>query len=267
MYILRKNNRIEIFQSPNINLVNNYQKNHNLISNSGISFRRNDTNISNNSLILTNLVLNLDAGNTYSYSGPGNTWYDTSGYNNNFIINTGTYISTPIVCFQNGVFSQTTGNFLGNDMTIQSWINTTSNGNGNSHWMQMQIMSAETPGSASDFGFGVNQNGQLQWGNGPSDGSITSTNVVNTGNWINVAVTRNKATGNINLYINGVNINSGTLDSGNSLTSNNNLIIGSGTDGGKNWIGYMNNILAYTSVLTDSDILSNYNNQKTIYGY
>jgi hypothetical protein len=40
-------------------------------------------------LTSSNLVLHLDASNTKSYSGSGNTWYDLSGYSNNGTLNNG----------------------------------------------------------------------------------------------------------------------------------------------------------------------------------
>ena len=40
-------------------------------------------------LTSSNLVLHLDASNTKSYSGTGNTWYDLSGYGNNGTLNNG----------------------------------------------------------------------------------------------------------------------------------------------------------------------------------
>lgn len=40
MTIVRKNNRIEVFHSPNINLVNNFQKTHGVNTTSTKSFRR-----------------------------------------------------------------------------------------------------------------------------------------------------------------------------------------------------------------------------------
>ena len=37
--------------------------------------------------VLNGLVLSLDAGDPRSYPGTGSTWFDLSGYNNNFTIN------------------------------------------------------------------------------------------------------------------------------------------------------------------------------------
>jgi hypothetical protein len=41
------------------------------------------------SLILDGLIVAIDAGNTRSYSGSGNTWFDLSGNGNHFILDSG----------------------------------------------------------------------------------------------------------------------------------------------------------------------------------
>ena len=41
--------------------------------------------------VLNGLVLSLDAGDPRSYPGTGSTWYDLSGYNNNFTVNSTAY--------------------------------------------------------------------------------------------------------------------------------------------------------------------------------
>ena len=47
-----------------------------------------------NTIVQQGLVLNLDAGNPYSYAGAGTTWYDTSGNNNYFqLTNSPSYVS------------------------------------------------------------------------------------------------------------------------------------------------------------------------------
>jgi hypothetical protein len=215
-------------------------------------------------IVTQGLVLDLDAGKRDSYPGSGNTWRDLTGFGNNFTRSAGTFVSTPIKSFSGGFFSRT-NDFFGDDMTIQSWINTTSVGNYNTHYGQMQIMSAEVLGNGNDFGFGVRQDAKLGFGAGPNDVSVATTGSVNTGVWINVAVTRVKLTGGVRLYINGVLDKSGTSNTGNTLTAATNVTIGGGADQSKTWIGLMNNVLAYNVALSDNDILQNYNAQKGRY--
>lgn len=80
------------------------------------------------------LVLNLDAGNTASYSGTGNTWYDLSGNGSNVTLTNTTYNSS------NGgsiVFNGTTSyaDFtaaIGNTnvVTVEMWVKTNAATNG-----------------------------------------------------------------------------------------------------------------------------------------
>ena len=221
-----------------------------------------------------NLTLYLDPNDIASYSGSGNNYVDLSGTGHTFTKSAGTFVSSPIKSFNGGVFSRT--NYLGTDTTIQAWINTTSIGNtgGATHRFLMQIMSAElsgNPTNPTDFGFGINGSGalagKLSFGTGSSDVTVSSNTSVNTGIWVNVAVTRTESTGVVKLYINGVLDKTGSCSaSQGALTAQTNLYIGTGGDGGKTWVGLMGSILTYSSVLSDADILRNFNDVRSRYG-
>jgi len=102
---------------------------------------------------------------------------------------------------------------------------------------------------------------------GGSDITIRSTQSVNTGNWVFVAVTRKKSTGDVVLYINGIQDTAGTCNIGNTLSTATYVLIGSETDfPGYTFGGYIGAILGNTSVLTASQILNNFNTQRNIYG-
>jgi hypothetical protein len=90
---------------------------------------------------------------------------------------------------------------------------------------------------------------------------------VNTGVWTFVAVTRNKSNGSVVLYINGVPVMSGTCNVGNTLSTATYVLIGSETDfPGYTFGGYIGALLGNTSVLSDADILNNFNAQRATYG-
>lgn len=218
--------------------------------------------------------LYLDPNNITSYPGTGNIYTDLSGNGRDFTRSAGTFVSSPIKSWSGGVFTRT--NYLGTDTTIQAWINTTNIGNtgGATHRFLMQIMSAElsgNPTNPTDFGFGINGSGalagKLSFGTGGSDVTVSSNTSVNTGTWTNVAVTRTESTGVVKLYINGVLDKTGNCNaSAGALTAQTTLSIGTGGDGGKTWIGLMGIISTYPSVLSDANILLNYNNTKATYG-
>ena len=222
--------------------------------------------------IVTNgLVLALDAASKNSYPGSGTTWYDLSGNNN-----TGILSGSIIPVFTNSYFqfNRTSvpnssanyillNNIIGNDFTISSWIQTTQVGSGTFHYNTMYIVSAEVGGPANDFGFGVNSSGQIAFGAGPSDTTISGS-VVNTGIWCNVVATRIKSSGLVNLYINGVLSNSGTSNSGNTLNANSKIKIGSGDDGAAvSFGGNIATIQLYNSALSAAEVQQNYNAQKS----
>jgi hypothetical protein len=95
---------------------------------------------------------------------------------------------------------------ISDDFTVEFWMNTTSTGGTGAYGYASGdgIFYNGVGGySAKDFGislygdkviFGANLNSS-------SDVNITSNTIVNTGNWVHVAATRQKATGEIKLYI------------------------------------------------------------------
>jgi hypothetical protein len=159
---------------------------------------------------------------------------------------------------------------ISDNFTYCAWIKTTDVGYGLNHYQLMFIVSTETGGLNNDFGFGIDSNGKLAYGDGSSsnaDISISSTQYVNTGNWTFVAVTRNKSNGQVVLYINGVADTTGTCNVGNTLSTATYVLIGSETDfPGYTFGGNIGAILGNTSVLLAEDVLTNFNAQRSIYG-
>jgi len=158
-------------------------------------------------------------------------------------------------------------NFLGYNIAIQVWIKTGDVGVATVHYTLLAIMAAEVGGTANDWGFGVNNLGQLAFGAGSSETTIASSSLVNTNQWINVAVTREQVSGTIKLYINGQLDTTGN-DSTAIINTNPTIWIGDSQDTpAYSMGGYIGRILAYTAVLSPSDIQNNYDVTKSIYGY
>lgn len=240
-------------------------------------------------LVTGDLIIRLDASN---YGGAGTTWINTgSGAPNYNGILSGA-ASLPIF---SGISSlpkyfsftrnqvNTTTDYLaynyvsvarptaiGNDFTFCAWIQTTQVGYGGNHYQLMHIVSTETGGVNNDFGFGINSNGKLAYGDGKLNGTditIASTQSVNTGNWTFVSVTRKQSTGEVSLYINGSLDFIGTCNVGNYLGDSPDMLIGSEKDGpGFTWGGRIGLFLANTSVLSPTQILQNFNATRSIYG-
>jgi hypothetical protein len=227
-------------------------------------------------IVATDLALNLDPNISDSYPGTGTTVTDLSGANRH-----GTFAGSTLPTFNNvspkafqftralvnntaSTASKITvdSKFLTDNFTIQTWIKTSQVGHSAVHYTTMFIMASECGGGANDWGFGVNNSGKLAFGAGRTETTIATPESVNTDTWVNVAASRNMSTGAIRLYINGVLKNSGNGSSGNSLTcsQDNKTWIGNGQDGtAYSFGGSIGSVLAYTKVLSDADILTNYN--------
>ena len=215
--------------------------------------------------IITNgLILNLDAGNSASYPGTGTTWTDLSGQNNN-----GTLV--------NGVgYSSSNGGTLTFDgvndrvssfptqfpnlgsKTIDVWFKsntTTRQGlcgtrNGTNGWVF--TINRTTAGRLTYFHTGFNV--------AEYDAGI----VANT--WIHAAVTHNASTSIARLYINGSPL--GSVNVGSITASPFNGVIGDedGTTPSVPFNGSISQTKMYNRVLSDAEVLQNYNVTKTRFG-
>lgn len=243
------------------------------------------------SIVTTDLLIHFEANDVSSYPGSGTTWINIgtggSDYNATLAGSGGlpVYVTSPIKAFQFTRYITTnTSSYLaynyiyltrppaiGDDFTYCAWINTTDVGAGDNHYELMYIVSTETGGVNNDFGFGIDNSGKLAYGDGQehaNDITIRTTQTVNTGAWVFVAVTREKSTGNVVLYINGIPDTYGTCNSGNTLDVAGNMLIGTEADSiGYTMGGYIAAVLGNTSVLSETEILNNYNVQKANYGY
>lgn len=253
-----------------------------------------DTGGGGSGIVTADLLIHFEANDLASYTGTGNTWVNigTGGTDYNATLAGGDEetIALPVFINEEIKSFQFTRSFLGNgtayynnnymyfprpaaisdDFTWCAWIKTEEVGYDSNHYNLMFIVSTETGGLNNDFGFGLDNNGYLAYGDGSATGSditIRSTQPVNTGTWTFVAVTREKATGSVVLYINGVEDTSGTCNIGNTLSTADNVLIGSETDfPGYTFGGYLGAILGNTSVLTAEQIMQNFTAQQATYG-
>jgi hypothetical protein len=241
-------------------------------------------------IITDDLLIHFEANDATSYSGSGSTWTNigTGGttYNATLLGPTlPTFVTNgSIKSFQFSRNLITSGSpytnynymrflrpsAISDSFTYCAWIKTTDVGYGLNHYQLMFIVSTETGGLNNDFGFGIDSNGKLAYGDGSSsnaDITISSTQSVNTGNWTFVAVTRNKSNGQVKLYINGILDKTATCNVGNTLSTATYVLIGSETDfPGYTFGGNIGAILGNMSVLSDADILNNFNAQRATYG-
>ena len=221
--------------------------------------------------VTSNLVLYYDPSNPSSYSGSGTVINDLSGNGLNGTMSNITFTS-PYFTF-NGTSSQISvaDNVLlepgSGDWSIEFWVNHSVIAGAS------RILIAKTDGgSSADWGYGLrtvaNSNTFIEVGNGTTSIASPVTGLsINT--WYQVVgVWTNVASNSIALYINGnlIGSNSHSFTSIKNTTSP--LYLGS-FNGGQfpQWLnGRMGVVRMYNSALTTSQVLQNYNADKSKYG-
>jgi hypothetical protein len=236
--------------------------------------------------IVTNgLIIRYEGGDVNSYPGSGNIWRNIGSGGSAFDASTNNLPTFQSNSFNFGYSNITTVNgylaykyfsinrsaILSDDFTYCAWIKTTNVGQGTDHYTLMYIISTEVPNQFQDYGFGIDSTGKLTYGDGAtSDITIRSVNSVNDNSWKFVCVTREKFSGTVCLYINGSLDSTGTCGSGGvpaSLFRSSNILIGAQADSaGYTFGGNIGAIFGYSRVLTASEVLNNFNVQRSSYG-
>ncbi len=221
--------------------------------------------------VTSDLVLYFDPSNSSSYSGSGTTINDLSGYGLSGTMSNITFTS-PYFSF-NGSSSQISvaDNSLlepgSGDWTIEFWVN---------HSVlagSSRILIAKTDGiNAADWAYGLRSSAAggtfMEIGNG-STSIITPTSTLSINTWYQVVgVWTNVASNSLALYINGslIGSNSHSFTSIKNTTSP--LYLGSFNGGqSSQWLnGRMGVVRLYSKALTSSEVLQNYNADKSKYG-
>jgi hypothetical protein len=216
-------------------------------------------------LVFENLTLRLDAGNSDSYSGSGTTWTDIAGTQQNItLVNSPIYTSgTPAYFTFNG--SNQRGSGTGAVLSSTSYTK--------SVWFYLNayadnnIVSSATGGHYMFFG-NVSDRTKLYAGNSnwtvPDYLShLQSTTSFSLNTWYNATITFNTADG-MTLYVNGVfdklYTSVKTAFTGDGSTN----IAAFGTSNLLN--GRISKVYCYNRSLTASEVLQNYNYDKSQYG-
>ena len=208
--------------------------------------------------ITDGLVLNLDAGNSTSYSGTGTTWTDLSGNGNH-----GTLINSPTYNSSDG------GNFLFNgsntyvnvpltktaSCTFSVWAKSSTPHSNN------MLFNAGNDGRGPDLFF---SSGVLSWNTWDSSGNpfgnipATTTN----GIWHHYVLVNDAVSNTAKLYYDGALYGSAIYRNASATTS---LYIGGNTNTYM-WNGAIATFSVYNKSLIASEVLQNYNSQKGRYG-
>ena len=211
-------------------------------------------------IVQDGLVLNLDASNTLSYPGSGTTWFDLTSNNND-----GTLINGPTFDSANGgsivfdgvndyvSFSTITNNIY----TIDFWYKMGGN-NGTYGYFA----------SSGANGFAISEGGTA---NGLSFGKFYyyngSVNILSdipsTSNWNHICVVINTTSNNLQIFGNSVQLNNFTISNMSTSVSNIGRYV-------PNFFNMLNGNLAsykiYNRALSATEVLQNYNAQKSRFG-
>lgn len=216
-------------------------------------------------IVTTNLQLRLDAGNPLSYSGTGNIWYDLSGNGNDVTMQNSGNISWDNGGFftltSNGYFNNTSTTNLpigSSPYTLSVWVQF-----GSIWGSQGMISVSDTWGSGNSVNAfrtnGTNGLVNYWWGNDlaalfnpPSSevwfNFVAKWDGTNRSIWANgVAITEPQT-------VSGLNVSNGVLNIGN-------------TNNGEYLNGNIGQVLIYDVALSSTEIMDNFDNTKSNYGY
>ena len=222
--------------------------------------------------VVTNgLVLALDAANPKSYVSGSTTWNDLSGNGNNGVISGSTYnsLNGGALFFPSASNAYVTNNSpnlpSGNSSFTKSvWIQ--SGYKGNSSTGHPNIISWGGNSTNNKNGLALqtdaSNNAQiLHWFYG-NDYSCSINDITNT--WTNVTVTYNSPI--LTFYINAVSQLVQTITGTPNVAGNTNLEIGRfTTTTSYNFSGSISNVQVYNRALSSTEVLQNYNAQKSRY--
>ena len=206
------------------------------------------------------LVLHLDAANTRSYPGSGNTVYDLSGSGNTSALTNGpTYLSSNLGAFvldgsNDYILVNSQANILSKTAYTKIayiYISNFSTAN--------NIISG---GFSGQHAFWMSSTDKLHAGHNGAWNTVVGATSLSLNTWYFAAVTYSNSTG-WKLYLNGRE--DGTSADTTTFTGNQEISIGSYSTS-NNFTGRIASVQVYNRVLSASEIVQNYNATKRRYG-
>ena len=230
------------------------------------------------SIITSGLTFCIDAGFTPSYTSSGTSWYNVSTTTGT----TGALVNGPTFDSGNGgsivfdgsndlaVFGSSSYSLDLSNKSFCAWVKL-----GSTLLNPTSILDKDFDNGPSSYGgwaFWVTSTRKLWFWNTPNQDIIDNgTLTIGTNVWSHIAITYNASTKTASFYINGSLNSSGSNNSINEVSSGTQgLAVGVARYNQPNQGGYVNgniaNILAYNRVLSATEVLQNYNAQKSRFG-
>jgi hypothetical protein len=211
-------------------------------------------------IVTDGLVLSLDAADKNSYPGSGTTWYDLSPNGNDGTITNAARNTESGGCFDfDGSGDYITIGDLGTnhpDWTVSCWwVSDTTNENSMFH-LSSNKSQGFTVWSSSSMAYYVTKSGVA---------THTGTSYTwSTGRWYHLTLNHTSSTNVMLIYINGVQVDSDTIDNIAAHEEFDEVVIGTGAYG--EWDGRIANFNIWSRVLTAKEVLENFNAQRTRFG-
>lgn len=241
------------------------------LTRSGISYRVTDNDLpAEGSCKDYKLALSLDTNDSLSYPGSGTTWYDLSGSNHDATLGNGVVFDTlsPKNMNFDGIddYAIINENFISNpkSLTISSWFNKQYS---NATYNCALHKAVSTSIGSSEYWLGVELNGKLTATIGATTGigwSAGMTNVDATiGEWWNIVASWDGSV--VKVYVNG------QFNKQYNLTTYPNLTtptrVGASSNGANyQFPGLISSVKIYTRPMAADEVLSTFDDEKSLYG-
>jgi hypothetical protein len=158
----------------------------------------------------------------------------------------------------NGSTSLSVARPVQDDFTLEAWIKTTNSRNGSMFYHGNGVLYADAPpgpnpAGANDFGTSI-LNDKFAFGIGNPDFTLSSKTVVTTGEWVHVAATRDKETGVVQVFVDGVGEDAVTTSQKGSLSDQATLSIGVTLNQQNHFIGQMDEVRVWNIARSEAQI-------------
>lgn len=214
------------------------------------------------------LALNMDAANTRSYAGSGNTWFDLSAYSNSGALTSVTFGgsgATSALVFDGTTslinLGSTKGGNVTTEWTVESWIKPTTAGEGNSGRIFQH-----SPGGGTGFVCSLSGSTSpvnLRLDTYPFGTPAVLSSCVTLNSWQQVVWAFSP--GSVTFYVNGASVGTSSITSPSSYTFTD--YIGNSSGSASNTFdGSISIVRLYRNTLTATEILQNFNAHRGRYG-